>query len=68
VTSAGRPLAEVHVEGPNIYTLTGELLAWGAAQMAAGRLRTTGALGPVDAFGLEHLSAGCAEVGLVEIG
>jgi short subunit dehydrogenase-like uncharacterized protein len=66
--SAGRTLAEVHVEGPNIYTLTGELLAWGAAQMAAGRLRTTGALGPVDAFGLEHLSAGCAEVGLVEIG
>lgn len=66
--TAGQRLAEVHVEGPNIYTLTGELLAWGAAQMAAGRLRTTGALGPVDAFGLEHLTAGCADVGLAEIG
>jgi hypothetical protein len=35
--------------------------------MAAGNLRATGALGPVDAFGLEHLTAGCAEVGLAEI-
>lgn len=66
--SAGHRLAEVHVEGPNIYTLTGELLAWAAAQITAGRLRRTGALGPADAYGLEHLTAGCADIGLTEIG
>jgi hypothetical protein len=51
-----------------VDTLTGALLAWAAAQMAAGRLRRTGALEPVDAFGLEHVTAGCADVGLAEIG
>jgi short subunit dehydrogenase-like uncharacterized protein len=59
-----RPLAEVHVAGPNAYTFTAEILAWGATRAAERGLESSGALGPVDAFGLEALEAGCAEVGL----
>ena len=62
--AAGRELAHVVLEGPNGYTLTGDFLAWGAARAAAGELRGTGALGPVDAFGLDELEAGCTEAGL----
>jgi short subunit dehydrogenase-like uncharacterized protein len=61
----GKELARVELRGPNGYTFTGEILAWGAQQMASGGLQGTGALGPVGAFGLEALDAGCAEVGLV---
>lgn len=64
---AGRSLAEVHLEGPNGYTLTAELLAWGAAAAAAGGVHGTGALGPVDGFGLDVLRAGCAEIGLAAV-
>jgi short subunit dehydrogenase-like uncharacterized protein len=60
----GSPLAEVHLEGPNAYTFTGDILAWGAATAATGGLQGTGALGPVNGFGLEALEAGCAEAGL----
>jgi short subunit dehydrogenase-like uncharacterized protein len=61
---AGKPLAEVHLEGPNGYTITGGLLAWGAAIAARGGLKGSGALGPVDGFGLDVLDAGAAELGL----
>jgi short subunit dehydrogenase-like uncharacterized protein len=60
----GRELARIHLRGPDPYTLTARLLAWGARRAAAGGLATTGALGPVDAFGLEALQAGAAEAGL----
>ncbi len=63
----GRVLAEVHLEGPNGYTLTAELLAWGAATAAAGGVQASGALGPVNAFGLDVLRAGCAEIGLAPV-
>ncbi len=62
--AAGRTVGEAHVTGPNPYELTGELLAWGAERAAAGALRGTGALGPVDGFGLDALEAGCAQLGL----
>ncbi len=62
--AAGEELARVVLEGPNGYTLTGEFLAWGAARAAREGLRGTGALGPVEAFGLDELQAGCAEAGL----
>ena len=65
--AAGRELAHVILEGPNGYTLTGDFLAWGAARAAAGELRGTGALGPVEAFGLDELQAGCAEAGLERV-
>src|SRR4051794_35691336 len=63
-SASGKLLREVRLRGPNGYTLTGELLAWGARR-ALERPLAPGAHGPVDAFGLNELAAGCAEVGLV---
>ncbi|HET9291021.1 MAG TPA: saccharopine dehydrogenase, partial [Actinomycetes bacterium] len=60
----GRPLARVQLRGPDPYTLTARLLAWGALRAASHGLAATGALGPVDAFGLDALQAGAAEAGL----
>jgi short subunit dehydrogenase-like uncharacterized protein len=60
----GRKLAQVHLQGPDPYTLTARLLAWGASQAASNGLQGTGALGPVDAFGLAALQAGAATAGL----
>lgn len=64
--AVGRPLASVRLEGPSPYDLTADLLAWGAA-MAATREMTPGAHGPVDAFGLDALERGCADMGLVAV-
>ena len=66
--AAGRALSEVHVEGVNGYTFTGRMLAWAAERAAGAGLRGTGALGPVEAFGLDQLVAGCAEAGISEEG
>ena len=60
----GRELARVQLRGPDPYTLTARLLAWGARRAAGHGLLATGALGPVDAFGLEALQAGAATAGL----
>jgi hypothetical protein len=60
----GRELAQVRLRGPNVYTLTGGLLAWGARHAAAGGLAGTGALGPVEAFGLEALRDAADAIGL----
>jgi short subunit dehydrogenase-like uncharacterized protein len=62
--SSGNVLAHVEVRGPNGYTFTGDVMAWGAAHVAQHGLEGSGALGPVDGFGLRTLEAGCAEVGL----
>jgi short subunit dehydrogenase-like uncharacterized protein len=61
---AGTRLARVHLDGVNHYDLTAGLLAWGAQTAAAGGLQGTGALGPVDGFGLDALERGCAEAGI----
>jgi short subunit dehydrogenase-like uncharacterized protein len=66
--AAGRALSEVHLKGVDGYTFTGRMLAWAAERAAGGGLRGTGALGPVDAFGLDQLVAGCAEAGIAEEG
>jgi short subunit dehydrogenase-like uncharacterized protein len=60
---AGAPLAEVHVAGTDAYDFTARFLAW-AARRAADGVRVTGAAGPLEAFGLEALEAGCREAGL----
>jgi short subunit dehydrogenase-like uncharacterized protein len=65
---ADRELAEVHVTGVDGYTFTGRVLAWGAQLAADGGLQGTGALGPVDAFGLVALTDGCRWAGLEEEG
>ena len=54
--------------GVSGYTFTGRMLAWGAERAAAGGLQVTGALGPVDGFGLEALTDGCAQAGIAEEG
>jgi short subunit dehydrogenase-like uncharacterized protein len=65
---AGRELAEVHLTGVNGYTFTGRILAWGAQRAAEGGLKGTGALGPVDGFGLVALTDGCRWAGLEQEG
>jgi short subunit dehydrogenase-like uncharacterized protein len=64
---AGQELAEVRVAGVNGYEFTGRILAWGATQALADGLRGQGALGPVEAFGLSELEAGCAEAGIARV-
>jgi short subunit dehydrogenase-like uncharacterized protein len=66
--SSGRPLSEARLEGIDGYTFTGRMLAWAAERAASGGLKGTGALGPVDGFGLEELVAGVAEAGIAEAG
>ena len=61
----GERVARVVLEGPEPYRFTAAMLAWGATTAAADGVRTTGAAGPVQAFGLEALTAGAAEAGLV---
>jgi short subunit dehydrogenase-like uncharacterized protein len=65
--SAGQQLASVTVAGANSYSFTAGILAWGASKALAGALEGRGALGPVEAFGLGELQAGCAEAGIVRV-
>lgn len=59
-----RELSRVDVGGANAYDFTAEILAWGAAQTLAGSAFGHGARGPVEAFGLSALRAGCEQAGL----
>ncbi len=61
---AGEVVSRVELVGPEAYGLTAGLLAWGATTAAASGVQGTGALGPVQAFGLEQLTAGATEAGL----
>jgi short subunit dehydrogenase-like uncharacterized protein len=63
----GRWLSQVAVTGVDGYTFTAGMLAWGAQQAAAGKLKASGALGPVDGFGLDELEAGCREIGIARL-
>jgi short subunit dehydrogenase-like uncharacterized protein len=62
--SAGRLLAEVRLSGVEAYTFTAAIIAWAAERAATGELQGTGALGPVDGFGLDALEQGAADAGL----
>jgi short subunit dehydrogenase-like uncharacterized protein len=66
--AGGRELAEVRLTGVNGYTFTGRILAWGAQRASEGGLQGTGALGPVDGFGLAALTDGCRWAGVEEKG
>jgi hypothetical protein len=59
--AAGNRLAEVQLSGPEPYGLTADIIAWAAQREVDG----AGALGPVQAFGLEALEEGCRAAGLV---
>jgi short subunit dehydrogenase-like uncharacterized protein len=65
---SGRELTKVTLRGVDGYTFTGRMLAWAAERAASGGLKSTGALGPVDGFGLYELKAGVAEAGISEEG
>jgi hypothetical protein len=58
------PLAEVALTGADGYAFTAGFLAWAARRAAAEGVRVTGAAGPLEAFGLDAVVAGCAEAGL----
>lgn len=61
----GQVLSQVELNGPEPYQLTGELMAWAAIAAAqGGAIQGSGALGPVQAFGLDPLTEGCALAGL----
>ena len=64
LSGSGEVLATARLEGVNGYTFSGESLAWAAEQVAAGAASGTGALGPVEAFGLDALESGVAECGI----
>jgi short subunit dehydrogenase-like uncharacterized protein len=61
----GRELSQVRLTGVNVYDFTAGMLSWGADRAAAGALQDTGALGPVEGFGLDALERGAAKAGLV---
>ncbi|MBD5785050.1 saccharopine dehydrogenase NADP-binding domain-containing protein [Cellulosimicrobium terreum] len=62
-TASGELLRRVRLDGPDPYDLTARYLAWGAARAAAGGVRGSGALGPVQAFGLDDLLAATHDAG-----
>ncbi len=62
--AAGNLLATAELRGVNVYSYTAGILAWGAEQALKGNLQSSGALGPVRAFGLDALIQGNREAGL----
>ena len=62
---SGDLVSRVQLTGPEAYGFTAEMLAWGATRAAERGVHGTGTLGPVQAFGLDELTAGAAEAGLV---
>lgn len=62
---AGERVARARLTGPDPYAMTADLLAWAAVRAADGGVRGAGALGPVQAFGLDELVAGAATAGVV---
>ncbi|WP_144722167.1 trans-acting enoyl reductase family protein [Cellulosimicrobium sp. TH-20] len=59
----GKVLRRARLDGPDAYDLTAHYLAWGATRAAAGETNGTGALGPVQAFGLHSLLAATRATG-----
>ena len=64
IDPGGKRLATVRLEGINGYEFSGKMLAWAAERVATGNAEGAGAVGPVEAFGIEQLEAGVAECGI----
>lgn len=62
--ASGTRCASVELIGPSPYDLTAELLTWAARQCLATPALPAGAVGPVDAFGLDVTERECAAFGL----
>jgi short subunit dehydrogenase-like uncharacterized protein len=60
---SGRQLSEVHLTGADAYDFTASFLAWAARHPVSG----TGALGPVQAYGVAALTEGMASAGLTRV-
>jgi hypothetical protein len=60
----GTRLASVDLFGGDPYDFTARVLAWAAITAASEGVAASGAVGPVEAFGLEGLVRGCAGAGL----
>jgi short subunit dehydrogenase-like uncharacterized protein len=65
--AGGNRLATVHLSGTEPYALTAGLLAWAARRAADSGVEGTGALGPLQAFGLGATEEGCREAGLERV-
>ena len=65
--ASGEEVDQVRVEGPDPYDMTAGLLTWGAGMLARRAEKSVGALGPVDAFDLDPLVAGCLALGLADV-
>jgi short subunit dehydrogenase-like uncharacterized protein len=61
--ASGRELATIHLSGADPYSFTASILAWAANRAATAGIRSTGAIGPVEAFGAGELEAACADSG-----
>ena len=66
LSASGEVVATVGTEGVSGYEFTGLFLAWAAEATAKGEAAQAGAgaRGPVEAFGLDRLEAGCVEAGI----
>lgn len=62
--ATGRELRTVRLGGANPYTFTAAIAAWAALRLSGGAITPAGALGPVEAFGLNPLRVAAAEAGL----
>jgi short subunit dehydrogenase-like uncharacterized protein len=65
-SASGDVLHRVQLNGPDPYDFTFRILAWGAMTAAEHGLHGTGAVGPVQAYGLDELRDGAAAAGLTE--
>ena len=63
----GGRLTEVHLSGIEGYEFTARILAWGADRIVSGGLDRPGALGPIEAFGIDEIEAGCREAGVTRV-
>jgi short subunit dehydrogenase-like uncharacterized protein len=63
-SEGGEQLSEVQISGVDGYEFTAAFIAWAARRAAAFGVEGDGAIGPIEAFGLQTLVAGCAEAGL----
>lgn len=60
----GELLASVQLDGGDPYDFTARILAWAGTTALINGVGGTGALGPVDAFGLDALVQGCVDAKL----
>lgn len=65
--ATGEQLAEVQLSGADAYAFTAGFIAWAARRAAASGVEGVGAIGPLGAFGLPTLEAGCREAGLTRV-